>query len=90
MIFTQNLLLSNMKYLIVLYDLVLCYNTVSEKCLYDCIKNYLETIMDEKSVDEDFIRRGIHKISPFDYSSLYQNERLEEEFLNDVKQELHL
>lgn len=70
-----------------LYELVLEYNTLSEKYLFDAVFHYYKSILPNgnKSMDKWISEEKLAPFSHFDYSDLYKKDIVSEKELDRIK-----
>ncbi|RXQ87258.1 hypothetical protein EO244_16590 [Ancylomarina salipaludis] len=74
-----------------LYNSFLEYNRVSEEILYDCVTNYFERIIINKTKRDDlFSHYEINGLEHFNYEILYKNDKLYRDRLNNISEELKM
>jgi len=73
-----------------LYELVMSYNTLSEKILYDGCNEYMDRIFRNSlsKKKELLIHYELTKFKNYDYKKLYQNDKLFNKYLKKTRREL--
>lgn len=75
-----------------LYELVMSYNVLSEKILYDGCSEYMDRIFSTSIIKktELLTHYELTKFENYNYSKLYENDKLYRNYLKRIRKQLHI